>query len=65
MCKYAESERPKNIIEAKNKKLEAAQWISLGHINSGKTLVSLDKNSIESYSKSKYGGYIQKDEYLV
>lgn len=64
-CKHTKGEGPKNVVAAKNKKPKTAQWSNLGHINSGKTLVSLDKNSIERYSKSKYGGYIQEDEYLV
>lgn len=63
-CKHAEGEKYKSAA-AKNKKPKTAQWINLGHINNGRTLVSLDKNSIERYSKSKYGGYLQEDEYLV
>lgn len=64
-CKRATDEEHKNVITAKNKKPKTAQWINLGHINNGKTLVSLDKNSVERYSKSKYGGYLQENEYLV
>jgi len=64
-CKRATNEEYKNVVAAKNQKPKTAQWINLGHINNGRDLVSLDKNSVERYSKSKYGGYLQEDEYLV
>lgn len=64
-CNRIKHKAYKNVVVSEIVNKKDAKWIDLNLVTDDGNLVSLDKNSIERYSKSKYGGYIEENDNLA